>query len=212
MKLDKMGFYFITDSALTKSSIIEDVKAALKAGVKIIQYREKNRPAKEMFEECRAIKELCRDKAIFLVNDRVDIAVAVDADGVHLGQEDLPVREARIIMGSEKILGVTAHSADEAADAENLGADYIGASPIFTTKTKIDAGRQAGLRLIREIKQRIGIPVVAIGGINLDNVRSVMEAGADSACAISAVIPVKDTLDECRKFVDAINIYYNLRS
>lgn len=205
MNLQEIDFYFVTDSTLTKKNVIDDVRAALKAGVKIVQYREKNRSAKEMFREASRIKRLCGGKAIFLVNDRVDIALAVDADGVHLGQDDMPYAQARRLLRKNKIIGITVHNVKEAVAAESLGADYLGASPIFETKTKQDAGRQAGLQLIRDVKKRVRIPVVAIGGINLENIVSVMQAGADSAAAISAVLTKDDVTKECRKFVKIIS-------
>ncbi|HNS32301.1 MAG TPA: thiamine phosphate synthase [bacterium] len=199
--LKKMGFYFITDSTLTKKGIEEDIREALRAGVKIIQYREKSKTAREMYSESLRIKKLCDGKALLIINDRVDIAMAADADGVHLGQEDMPCAAARFILGRKKIIGVTAHDAEEAADAEKKGADYIGASPVFATDTKKDAGPHAGLELIREIRKKVRIPIVAIGGINLANIVSVMKAGADGACAISAVIAEGKTFEECKKFI-----------
>ncbi len=205
INLYRMGFYFITDSLLTKKGVEEDVKDALQAGVKIIQYREKNKNARKMLEEVLRIKHLCKGKAVFLINDRVDIALAADVDGVHLGQEDLPCPVARMLLGEQKIIGITVHNTEEAIKAEKQGADYIGASPIFETQTKKDAGRQAGLQLIKDVRAKVRIPIVAIGGINLENIVSVMEAGAHTACAISAVISEEKTQEECRKFVEIID-------
>jgi len=207
MNLRDIDFYFITDSSLTRKTVVEDAELAVRAGVKIIQYREKNRPAGEMVIEAFQIKKACKEKALFLVNDRVDIALAVEADGVHLGQEDMPCNIARVLLGRNKIIGVTAHDVKEAIDAEKAGADYIGASPVFDTNTKIDAGKSAGIELIRAIRKNVKIPIVAIGGINLDNVASVMEAGADSAAAISAVIASDDVEKECRRFAGEISAY-----
>jgi len=200
-RLSEIDFYFITDSKLTKKTIIEDVEAALIAGVKIIQYREKEKSTKEIVEEAYQIKELCRDRALFIINDRLDIALAVNADGVHLGQEDMPYGTARLMLGHDKIIGLTVHNIEEAVIAQSLGADYIGASPIFETKTKMDAGNAVGLRLIKEIKPKVNIPIVAIGGISLNNVASVIKAGADSAVAISAVVTKEDVEEECRRFI-----------
>jgi len=198
---NEIDFYFITDPKLTKKTIIEDIEAALIAGVKTIQYREKEKTTKAMIEEAAQIKELCKDKAIFLINDRVDVALAVNADGVHLGQDDMPYGIARLLLGHDKIIGLTAHNVEEAISAQNLGADYVGASPIFETKTKLDAGKAAGLTLIKNIKEKIDIPIVGIGGINLDNVTSVIQAGANAAVAISAVVTKDDVEEECRKFI-----------
>jgi thiamine-phosphate pyrophosphorylase len=212
MKLSEIDFYFVTDSTLTGKNVLDDVKSALKAGVKIVQYREKDRSAREIFQEASLIKKLCRRKAIFIVNDRVDIALAVDADGVHLGQDDLPYDQARRLLGKHKIIGITVHNVKEALIAENLGADYLGASPIFATKTKKDAGKQAGLHLIRDIKKRTGIPIVAIGGINLENLYSVMEAGANSVAAISAVLTKGSVEQECRMFIKKISEFKRLHT
>jgi len=203
-KLENIDFYFVTDSKLTKKTVIEDVKAAVKAGVKIIQYREKEKPTRLMIEEATKIKELCKNKAFFLINDRVDVALAVNADGVHLGTDDIHYGTARVLLGHDKIVGLTVHNIEEAIAAESLGADYVGASPIFDTKTKLDAGKAAGLKLIKDIKAKINIPVVAIGGINLDNVASVIDAGADAAVAISAVVTKDNVEEECKKFIKII--------
>jgi len=212
MKLKDIDFYFVTDSSLTRKNVIDDVKSALRAGVKIIQYREKEKSTREMFLEAARIGELCRGKAIFLVNDRVDIAIAADADGVHLGQDDMPYEQARQLLGKDRIIGITAHNVKEAAAAEKQGADYLGASPIFETKTKKDAGRQAGLQLLRNLRKTVRIPVVAIGGITLENVVYVMEAGADSAAAISAVLTKDNVTGECRKFVGIISEFKRLHT
>ena len=136
------GLYFITDSKLTRKTVIEDVKAAIDADVKVIQYREKEKSTKEMFLEAKEIKKLCAN-VLFIINDGIDICLSADADGVHLGQDDMPFLEARKILG-DKIIGVTVHNVNEAIEAEEIGADYIGVSPIFETSTKKDAGPAAG--------------------------------------------------------------------
>jgi thiamine-phosphate pyrophosphorylase len=205
INMEDIDFYFVTDSTLTRKGVIDDVSSALKAGVKIIQYREKNRSTKDMIEEAYAIKRLCEGRATFLVNDRVDIALAVDTDGVHLGQDDMPYDKARELLGKDKIIGITVHSVKESVESERLGANYLGASSIFATKTKVDAGKGTGLHLIQDIKKYVKIPVVAIGGINLDNVASVIQAGADSVAAISAVITKDDVTEECRRFIKIIS-------
>jgi thiamine-phosphate pyrophosphorylase len=204
MNIKDINFYFITDSNLTRKSIYDDVIAALKAGVKIVQYREKHKSTKEMIEEAARIKELCKDKAIFLINNRVDIALAVDADGVHLGQDDMPYEITRQMLGHDKIIGMTVHNIEEAEAAQNLGADYVGASSIFETTTKKDAGKARGLELIKNLREKTNLFIVGIGGINLDNVTSVIEAGADSAAAISAVVAKDDVEKEIRKFIEII--------
>ena len=202
--LDDIDLYFITDSKLTKKSVLDDVRAAIKAGVKIIQYREKEKTTKEMYEEAKEIKRLCdEDDVLFIINDRIDICLSVGADGVHTGNEDMPYNEARKLLG-DKIIGVTVHNVDEVVEAERLGADYIGVSPIFETKTKLDAGPAAGLKLIEDVKNKVKIPFVAIGGINLENIGDVVKAGAKSAAVISAIVTKDDVESECRKFIEVL--------
>ena len=208
-KLKKIDLYFITDSRLTKKTVLEDVESALKAGVKIVQYREKEKNTREMIEEAEKINRLCKkNNALFIINDRVDIALAVDADGIHLGNDDMPYHTARKILGNKKIIGLTVHNAGEAVKAEKEGADYIGVSPIFKTQTKTDAGKPGGIKLIEEIKCKVKIPFVAIGGINKTNIKDVLKAGAKSAAIISAIVTKADVKKECKKFRDIILNYH----
>ena len=137
---------------------------------------------------------------LFLINDRVDIALAAEADGVHLGQSDMPCLAARKLLGPEKIIGVTVHNLAEALQAESIGADYLGVSPIFQTATKPDAGKPAGISLIEEIRAQVDIPLIAIGGINHSNASEVVRAGADGLCAISCVVAKENVRDEIIKF------------
>ena len=202
--LKEIDFYLVTDSGLSKKGTLSDVKEAVEAGCKIVQYREKDRGTKEMISEAAEIKRICSDKAIFLVNDRVDVALAVDADGVHIGQDDMPIGIARKLLGENKIIGLTVHNIDEAIEAEKKGADYVGLSPIFDTETKKEAGGGIGPYKIKEVKNAIRIPVVAIGGINKENCESVAQNGADSLVAISAVICIDDVKCEIKSFIDII--------
>jgi thiamine-phosphate pyrophosphorylase len=193
------GYYFITDAGLSRAGNLSDVQNALAAGVAVVQYREKRAGGREMLAEAGRLREICR-WALFLVNDRVDIALGVEADGVHLGQDDLPYEMARRLLGEKKIIGLTVHNLTEALAAQKLGADYLGVSPIFATGTKKDGGRPGGVSLIREIKRHVSIPVIAIGGINLQNAAAVVQAGADGVCAISAVVTSPDVRAEIAKF------------
>jgi len=204
-RLEEIDFYLVTDSGLSRKGTLSDVKEAVEAGCKIVQYREKNRSTREMISEAAEIKRICIDKAIFLVNDRIDVALAVDADGVHIGQDDMPIETARRLLGKDKIIGLTVHNADEAIEAEKKEADYVGLSPIFDTVTKNDAGDGIGPEKIPEIKNAISIPVVAIGGINKENCESVIRNGADSLVAISAVICSDNVKSEIESFIDIIN-------
>lgn len=200
-KLKNIDLYFITDSGLTRKTIIEDVESALRAGVKIVQYREKNKNTGAMIKEAEKIGRLCKkNSAIFIINDRVDVALAVDSDGVHLGIEDMPYHTARKLLGHNKVIGLTVHDTREAVEAERFGADYVGVSPVFETRTKSDAGIPGGLKLIKEVKEKIKIPFVAIGGINETNIKDVIGAGAKSAAIISAIVTESDVEEECRKF------------
>lgn len=185
------GYYFITDAKLSRSGNISDVQSALEAKVGAVQYREKDKDTARLFKEALEIRKLCKD-TLFIVNDRVDIAWAVDADGVHLGQDDLALEIARKLLGKKKIIGLTVHSLEQAKNALKLGADYLAVSPVFATTTKLDTGRPTGISLIRQIKLKIALPLVAIGGITILNAAEVIRAGADSLCAISSVVTQPD--------------------
>jgi len=193
------GYYFITDSKLSRAGNERDVLSAVSCGVKIVQYRNKTAETRQIYEEAVRLREICRD-SLFLINDRVDIALAVEADGVHLGQSDIPCLAARKLLGYDKIIGVTVHNLAEALLAESIGADYLGVSPIFQTATKPDAGKPSGIRLIEEIRAEIDIPLIAIGGINHSNASEVVRAGADGLCAISCVVARENVKDEIKKF------------
>jgi thiamine-phosphate pyrophosphorylase len=193
------GYYFITDARLSLAGNASDVEHALAAGVRVVQHRDKEADPAAMIAEARLLRRLCQG-ALFLVNDRVEVALAVGADGVHLGQEDLHYREARRQLGEKKIIGITVNTPEQALEAARLGADYLGVSPIFATRTKPDAGEPAGLSLLREIRRRVRLPLIAIGGITLDNAPSVIEAGADGVCAISAVVTRPDVRGAIEEF------------
>jgi thiamine-phosphate pyrophosphorylase len=195
------GYYFITDSNCSRQGNEKDVIQALTAGVEIVQLRDKSATSGELYREAKTLRKLCAGtKSRLIINDRVDIALAVNADGVHLGQEDLPCEVARRLLGEKKIIGVTVHNLREALTAEKASADYLGVSPIFATSTKSDAGTPCGLETLREIRAHCKIPIVAIGGINLQNARDVIEAGADMICAISATLTKENVAEEIGEF------------
>ena len=182
------GLCFITDRSTTGIPYREMVSRVLKAGVRWIQFREKTKPRRRIYEQSAEIRKLTKDaNAILIINDHTDIAQAVDADGVHLGQEDLPIEEARKIVGKDRIIGISTHNLEQAVNAEKAGADYIGFGPVFHTTTKA-AGTPRGISELRTITEKIHIPVVAIGGINLDNVESVFMNGADAVAVASAIL------------------------
>lgn len=200
--LKDIDLYFITDNKLTKKTVLDDVKAAIAGGVKIIQYREKEKSEKEMIEEASKIKELCGSDVILIINDNVEIALAVGADGVHLGKDDIDYETARKLLG-DKIIGITTRNAEDAVKAENLGADYVSIGPIFSTTTKPDL-KPIGVEMIEKIKKAIKIPFVAIGGINLNNLDEVLNAGATKVAAISAIVAKDDVEKEIKKFISNI--------
>lgn len=193
------GYYFITDSALSRAGNASDVMQAVECGVGVVQYRSKGADTRKMYEEAIQLRKICRDP-LFLINDRVDIALSSGADGVHLGQDDMPCRAARRLLGPDKIIGITVHNLAEAQEAQNLGADYLGISPIFKTATKPDAGKPAGIALIEEIRRQVDIPLIAIGGIDHSNAPAVVRAGADGLCAISCVVTKENVAQEIKKF------------
>ncbi len=196
------GLYFITDSTLTRQGVLEDVKQVLAAGCSVVQYREKQKSTAAMVVEAREIARLCRKKkALFLVNDRVDVALAAGADGVHIGQGDMPLALARKILGKKRVIGVTVHSAAEALQAQKSNADYVSVSPIFATATKSDAGPPVGVELIKKVKKKVALPVVAIGGINRENLQQVLQAGADSVAMISAIVCSESPGAEAKRIV-----------
>ncbi len=178
------------------------LRQILEGGARIIQLRAKEIAANEFLKLAREIRDLTRATgSLFIVNDRVDIALAARADGVHLGQEDLPLYIARRLMGRGKIIGISTHDLAQAREAEQGGADYIGFGPIFGTATK-DTGYSArGLAMLKEIRQAVGIPIVAIGGINEANVTQVWEAGADSAAIISDLMGAEDVARKVRRIL-----------
>jgi len=193
------GYYLVTDNGLSRAGTVSDVRKAIVAGVTVVQYRNKDSVSADLYREASRLRALCK-KALFLVNDRVDIALAVGADGVHIGQEDLPVTVARRILGKDSLLGVSVHTVAQARLAVSSGADYLGVGPIFATMTKRDAAQPVGLALLRKIKDSVRVPVVAIGGINLNNAAEVIASGADAVCAISAVVARPDVKAEIVKF------------
>ncbi|MEW6447138.1 MAG: thiamine phosphate synthase [Bacillota bacterium] len=191
--LNKLRLYVIVGTSHTgRRPVPEVAREAIRGGAGLIQLREKKLPAKSFLELARLLREVTNEAGVpLIINDRVEIAAASGADGVHLGQEDLPVSEARRILGDHAIIGVSTHSVAEAVAAEQDGADYIGVGPVFATATKPGL-EPKGLPLLTAVIQAVQIPVVAIGGINPENVASVVEAGANRVAVISAVAGAPD--------------------
>lgn len=186
--------YALTDEGLSAGrSTIEVSDAMLKAGIKVLQYREKDKKAGAMLEECVALRRMTREAGCtFIVNDHIDIAMLVDADGVHVGQEDLPVEEVRRLIGPGKIIGLSTHSPEQCLDAIARGADYIGVGPIFATKTKKDVCAPVGYEYLEYVVKNHDIPHVAIGGIKLHNVADVVRHGARCCALVSEIVGADD--------------------
>lgn len=200
---EALKVYVITDSRLSKGrDNCEVVRQAICGGARIIQLREKEGSGRQLVQMGLALRRITRDAgAYFIVNDRVDVAQMVDADGVHLGQSDVPAELARKILGPEKIVGVSVETCEQARDAERAGANYVGVGPIFATTTKPDADKPYGVDLISLIKGCTSLPVVAIGGINASNVDLVAKKGADGIAVVSAVVSSDDIAEAVRDLI-----------
>ena len=180
------------------------LEAVLEGGCRVVQLREKTMPLGDLYPVARALRKRCREAGcLFIVNDRVDLALAVEADGVHVGQDDLPAREARRLLSPGMILGVSTHDENQARRARDDGADYVAVGSMFPTGSK--AGfRLVGPDLVRRVRPEIRVPLVAIGGVTTDNVAEVIRAGADAVAVISAVCAAPDPAAAARAFLEAI--------
>ena len=193
--------YLVTDAGfLHGRDFAKCIEAALQGGVTLLQYRDKDADSLTMFERALLLKKLCvAYKVPLLINDRLDIAQAVQADGVHLGQSDLPVAVARKILGKQAVIGASAHNAAEAKQAIADGADYLGCGAVFGTTTKNDAG-YLGLAGLQTIRQAVTVPIVGIGGVNCANFEQVLQTGAQGAAVISGILAADDIAAEVGKF------------
>lgn len=192
-------------------SPLDIAMAAIDGGVTVIQLREKNAPLKDVLSRGAELRALCRDRNIpFIVNDRVDVALLLDADGVHVGQDDIPGLEARRLLGPGKIVGISAGTAAEAEWAVGHGADYLGIGPVYATATKADAGEAIGTELLEDLTRASGLPTVGIGGIGPANARLVAEAGADGVAVVSAITQQADPKEAARVLRAAIDPFYTL--
>jgi len=203
-RLNGLNLYLITDRKLfhAQCSFYLALESALQAGVKYIQLREKQLPAKQILDIAYWVRELTSEYgAKLLVNDRVDIALAVGADGVHLGQESLPAHAARKITGDNFLIGVSTHGIDEALQAERDGADFITLGPIYNTPSKLRYGDPIGVDMLRQVKSRVSIPVLAIGGIKTNAVHEVVSAGADGVAVISGILAAEDISGTTEEFL-----------
>ncbi len=187
-----LGLYGITaENFANGKSNIECVRQMIKGGIKIIQYREKYKSIKKKTKEAKEIAKICKDNGIiFIVNDHVDIALLTNADGIHIGQDDMDINDVRKIIGDNKIIGVSTHAKDEALKAVKNGADYIGVGPIFPTTTKDT--KPVGLQYLKWAVENIHIPFVAIGGIKKHNLEQIITTGAKRICLVSEIVGAND--------------------
>jgi thiamine-phosphate pyrophosphorylase len=198
----KWRLYLVTDERVSRGrSHLEVAEAAIGGGADVIQLRDKTASSGVLYQVALALRKVTRDaKVPLIINDRLDIALAVDADGVHVGQDDLPASVVRKLLGPGKILGVSTETPEEALQAEKDGADYLGVGPIFEARgTKTDAGEPKGPGMIAPIRGRCRLPIVAIGGIKAGNARSVRDAGADAVAVISDIVGAEDIEEAARR-------------
>jgi len=197
--------YVVLDrGAAGDRDLVPLLDAVLAGGCRVVQLREKIIPLSDLYPVARALRRRCREAGcLFIVNDRVDLALAVEADGVHVGQDDLPAREARRLLRPGMILGVSTHDESQARRARDDGADYVAVGSMFPTGSKTGF-RLVGPDLLRRVRPEIRVPLVAIGGITVDNVAEVIRAGADAVAVISAVCASPDPAAAARRFLETI--------
>jgi thiamine-phosphate pyrophosphorylase len=192
----------ILDAALVQGPAVEIARQLIGAGVRVLQYRAKNLPARQTLTAARQIAELARqENAQFSVNDRPDLAYLAGADGVHVGQDDLSVEQARTIVGQDRWVGVSTHNRQQFEQAIATSADYVAIGPIFATTSKANPDPAVGTALVRELRPLTKKPIVAIGGIRLECAAEVIEAGADSVAVISDILAAPDPAGQARQFI-----------
>jgi thiamine-phosphate pyrophosphorylase len=198
------GLYVILDPSVRPDRpLIEVLNGAAAGGVRIFQYRNKTASMKDALVEAGPLRSRARElNVLFLINDRCDLALAVDADGVHLGQSDLPYAKARQILGRQKYIGLSTHNAEQVKSAEQWGPDYIAFGPIFTPASKTDHDPVVGLDGLKRIRALTSLPVFAIGGLQAHHVRPLMDAGANGIAVISAVCGASDTTAAAKTFTE----------
>ena len=199
------GLYLILDiQASGNRNPLEITQQSIAGGARLIQLRAKNKEKGELLTIAKSLKDICyKSNILFIINDHIDLALACDADGVHLGQKDLLVAVARNMLPQSKILGFSTATLEEARQAEKDGADYVAVGSIYPTESK-EGTRPAGLEILRQVKNQVSTPVVAIGGINIDNVADVMEAGADAIAVINAVLGADNVKEASQRLTDIL--------
>ncbi|MCZ8511373.1 thiamine phosphate synthase [Paenibacillus filicis] len=202
-----LAVYFVMDlQEIQGRSALETARAALEGGITMLQLREKKAPIPQVLEQGRAIRGLCREYGVpFVVNDRVDLALLLDADGIHVGQDDIPGRLVRKLVGEQMFIGISASSPEEARVAMTEGADYLGVGAIYATRTKGDAGAPIGTSLIESIRsERPDMPMVGIGGIDRTNLEPVIRSGADGVAVVSAIAAQADPKQAAAELREAV--------
>ena len=199
--------HILTDTVLqSRFSHMEITRLAIAGGADTIQYRQKSGSTREMIEIARNMKRLCSEAGVtFIVNDRLDVAIAAEADGVHLGQDDFPIPMARELLGEGRIIGGSAATLDEARKCLSEGADYVGFGPVYPTSSKDDAGPVSGIDILKQVVEIIPLPIIAIGGVGAENIPDVMRAGAHGIAVISAVCCQDDPEEATRSLYQALN-------
>ena len=201
-----LKLYLVTDSDILKGrDFYYCIEEALKAGVTMLQLREKDATGKEFLEKALKLRELTNKYNVkFIINDRVDIAMICKADGVHVGQSDIPANSVRELIGNNKIIGVSARTIEEARVAKENGADYLGVGAMFNTTTKLDA-KSVSIKELKEIKRSTDLPIVAIGGLTLNNIEKLNECNIDGYAVVSAILGATDIESECKSWLDKID-------
>lgn len=198
--LNKLAYYFITDKKLSKNGLIKDVELACKAGVRVVQYRNKVDPMNIKYEEAFKIKNICKKYSVlFIVNDSIDLALALDSDGVHIGQDDLPFPIVRKLLGKKKIIGLSTHSIEEAMIAQFSGANYIGVGSIFPTNTK-DVNVVLGLEGLKKISEKVDVPIIAIGGIKEKHIEELSKLKISGFASISSIVTNDNIIEDIKRF------------
>jgi len=210
MKSLNLDLHLVTDRSLSLGrDLLDIVQAAVQGGVSVVQLREKTCPTREFVELGRAVSSLLRQTPVpLLINDRVDVALAVGADGVHIGQSDMPYVEARRLLGPDAIIGLSVESQADARAAEALDVDYLGLSPVFTTPTKTELTKQLGLEGVAGIRRLSRHRLVAIGGIHCENVSAILQSGADGVAVVSAICSAPDPLQAAQGLQRQIAVRY----
>jgi thiamine-phosphate pyrophosphorylase len=206
-KMVDYSLYLVTDRGLSRGRpTLEIVSAAVAGGVTVVQLREKTAETREFVEEALAIRAYLKERKIpLIINDRIDVAQAVSADGVHLGQKDMPIELARKIVGDSMIIGISAESVADAVAAQEAGADYLGVSPIYATPTKTDTAPALGLEGLRQIRESVDLPLVGIGGLKAENAARVIEHGADGVAVVSAIVSADDPEQAARALFQIVS-------